>query len=85
MFPEMQRIPISVFEKEKVYTREELYNLAAKYQAKVLASQIIKTDRYKIIDAINGGFDLVLWQGRSNDFGIGNLIIAESVPADGQR
>lgn len=72
-------------EKEKVYTRTELYDLAVKYQAKVLVSQIIKTDRYKILDTIDGGLDLVMWQDKHNDLGIRNLIIAESVPADGQR
>ena len=78
------KIPLTPDEKEKIYTRDELYTLAVKYKAKVIAGQIVKTNRYQIVDTVSGGDDFVLWMDKygTNDFIIRNLIIAESVPVN---
>ncbi len=74
------------YEEQKIYNRAELYDLASNKNAQVIAYQGIKTDRYRIVTTISGEWDLVMWQDKyGNDLGIHNLIIAESVPADGKR
>ncbi len=82
----LKPIKLELHEEQKVYSREELYDLARRYDAQVVAYQEIKTDRYKIVKTYSGGYNLVMWQDKYvNSLGIHNLIIAESVPADGKR